>query len=126
MTEPRHSRDQEKGQRVRESLGLLALVAGLVGTVVVLAFAIGWLAVPLCGCLLLILGGWYVSTADESGTPAEAIRRNRNPEPELRPEPRVVRVDTEDPDPAAFLPEAPGTFTPPPPSRDESRDFERP
>jgi hypothetical protein len=108
--------------RIKNISGLILMAVGGFAVIATSFAAIGWWTVPLAASLAVLWLGWWLATAvpavsgpGSPGTPGTA-----------------VEVDTENPDPAAFIPgtpgspgDEPGTFYPPPPSRDSSRDFER-
>jgi len=102
--------------RVKNITGLILLPVGALATAAVSFAAIGWWTVPLTASLAVVWLGWWLATAATAvsgpGTPGTG-----------------TVVDTENLDPGAFVPgrpgDPPGTFYPPPPSRDSSRDFER-
>lgn len=113
------ARRADRVARTKNIAGLLLMVLGAAALLLTELAAFGWWALPLNGCLLLIWVGWWLATQD--------VRTGTGPGSPGTPG-TVVEVDTEDPDPGAFIPgspgDPPGTFVPPPPSRDSSRDFE--
>jgi hypothetical protein len=116
MSEAQDPRRAEKIARRYNIIGLVLMALGTLAFLLVLAVAIGiGHATELTASALGFYVGWRWATRDSGpGSPGT-------------PGPGTV-VDTEDPDPGQFIPrgpvDPPGTFTPPPPSRDSSRDFE--
>lgn len=128
MTEPQHRRAVERRLRIRSRIGLGLILIGVLGFAATLFAAVGWWAVPLCSAAAVVAYGWHLAAEDPgSGTrPGTSPGTPAGPGPGTRSRDFVAEVDTEHPDPGQFIPgELPGTFTPPPPSRDSSRDFDR-
>jgi hypothetical protein len=105
--------------RNKNRAGLLLILVGGLGVIFVSFSAIGWWTVPLFASFAVIWVGWWLATADvPAGSPGTPGTPGT-----------VVEIDTEHPDPGAFIPGrdtlGPGEFFPPPPSRDESRDLDR-
>lgn len=119
MTDEKYRRAQ-RAARAKNLTGLLLILVAGLGLILTCVGAIGWWTFPLAACLGLGWLGWWLATADvRPGTDAGSPGTPGT----------LVEVDTEDPDPAAFIPgspgDEPGTFYPPPPSRNSERDFER-
>lgn len=122
MTEPRHRATAEKRRRRRELTGLAVILAGGLVILATLIVVLGWWSTGLLAGVGLIMLGWSLAASEDTG-PGSRDSRDR-----------VVEVDTDVPDPGQFIPgqvpgqvpaDPPGTFYPPPPSRDSGRDFER-
>lgn len=118
MTKPQHRREAEQRKRRKELAGLALLALGSLGAAAATIAALGVWGWLLLAFLAVATGGWFLASGTDDGSPGtwtgtlDHLDGVRDP----------VEVDTDDPDPDAFIPEAPGTFTPPPPSRDHTRD----
>lgn len=128
MTEPqRHRRAVERRSRIRALTGLMLILIGVAAIGWSIFAVMGWWGVPLCLGVAVLAIGWYLATDD---TVAGTGTSPGTPGPGTESRDLVAEVDTEHPDPGQFIPGAPndppGTFIPPPPSRDESRDYDRP
>jgi hypothetical protein len=119
MTESEDRRRAVRAARTKNITGLILILFAVCGLILTSLGAIGWWTLPLAASVALGWGGWWLATQD--------VRAGTSPGTPGGPGTGTV-VDTENPDPGAFIPgspgDEPGTFYPPPPSRDSSRDFE--
>lgn len=121
MTDLQRHRRVERKRQLRELAGLALVLLGGAGAIVTLVFALGWLSLALFGSVAVAATGWAIA-ASEDTSPAESGTSGTG----TVSRDIVAEVDVERPDPGQFVPsDRPGTFIPPPPSRDSARDFER-
>lgn len=119
MNEDEQRRKALRTARAKNLTGLVLILVGGGGLILSFVGALGWWTLPIVGSLAVVWGGWWLATAD--------VRPGTSPGSPGGPG-TVVEVDTDHLDPGGFVPgrpgDPPGTFYPPPSSRDSSRDFE--
>lgn len=122
MTDPqRHRRAVERKRQLRERAGLLLVLLGGAGAIVTFIVALGWLSLALFGSVAVAATGWAMAASEDTGPAGSGTSGTGTVSRDI-----VAEVDVEHPDAGQFVPgDPPGTFIPPPPSRDSARDFER-
>jgi hypothetical protein len=119
MTEPQHRRAIEARRRRIELTGIALAALGSLAIVATFIVVFGPWSLSLFAGLALVLWGWFLASSTDE--PSTGTSPGTGTGTSYRDD-RDIEIDTDNPDPGAFIPDAPGTFTPPPQSRDSTRD----